>query len=335
MADSRLVRHLRFRELAYLVSLGETRSIHRTAAQHNVSQPALSKALVEIEASFGLRLFDRSRKGVRPTRWGAMVVDAATQIVASLNALDSSLELERQGKNRIYRVGATPNPALRLIPEAYRIVREQFADFVLELVEDSTDRLLEDVRLGRYSLVVGRSSPQNDFSVLRQMPLYPESGIIVARPGHPMAPRARVALASLLPFPWILPQPGPTRSAIELSFMRARCNPPTPAFINYSIRIVCDLLARSDALSVLPRGPAEPFLSDGTIMRIASAAEFHLPSYSIYVPRHAALDPRLACLERSILHVAGSSEARGAAFRDPGAAPLKSGTHGRRNLSKR
>lgn len=334
MTYGRLVQHLRFRELAYLVSLGETRSIHRTAAVHNISQPALSKTLVEIETSFGLRLFDRSRRGVRPTRWGEIVIGAATQIVASLDALGTSLELERQGKNRIYRVGATPNPALRLIPAAYQVVREEFADFALELVEDSTDRLLEGVRLGDYALVVGRSSPQDIFSVLRQMPLYPESGIIVARSGHPMAACTNVELPSLLPFPWILPQPGPTRSAIDLSFMRAQCTPPTPAFINYSIRIVCDLLTRSDALSILPRGPAEPFLSDGTIVIISSAAEFHLPSYSIYVPRHAALDPRLACLERSILRVAGSSETCGVASRGSRPRRVRSDTRARCHVSR-
>ena len=314
MAHSKLVQHLKFRELAYLVSLGQTRSIHRTAAGHNISQPALSKTLAEIEASFGVRLFDRSRKGVRPTKWGEMVIGAATQMVASLEALDTRLLLERQGKHRIYRVGATPNPALRLIPAAYQIVREQFADFVLELVEDGTDRLIEGINRGEYSLVVGRSSPQDAISVLRQTPLYPERGIIVARPGHPMAADAEADLSSLLPFPWILPAPGPTRAAIELSFMRARCNPPTPTFINYSIRIVCDLLARSDALSVLPRGPAEPFLSDGTIVKISSSAEFHLPSYAIYRPRHAAADPILICLERSILSVAGSTRRNDRAF---------------------
>jgi DNA-binding transcriptional LysR family regulator len=186
------------------------------------------------------------------------------------------------------------------------LVRETFADFRLELVEDSTDRLLDGLKSGYYSMVVGRSSPQDDFSVLHQIPLYPETGAIVARPGHPAFGRVYGELASLCAYPWVLPQPGPTRSAIELSFMRARCNPPTPSFINYSIHIVCDLLARSDALSVLPLGPAKPFLKAGTIVEISARAEFHLPSYAIYRPLHAAGDPVLSHLESSILRIASS-----------------------------
>lgn len=307
MSYSKLLRHLKFRELAYLVSLGQTRSIHRAASLHGISQPALSKALAEIEASFGLRLFERSRRGVRPTQWGEIIIGAAAQIVASLEALDTRVEAERHGKNRIYRVGATPNPALRLIPGAYQIVREEFADFALELVEDSTDRLLEGIMRGEYSLVIGRSSPQEAFPVLNQVPLYPETGVIVARPGHPVTAERKVELASLLAFPWVLPQHGPTRSAIELSFLRARCSPPNPTFINYSIHIVCELLAQSDALSVLPRAPARQFLADGKIVKVSTEAEFHLPSYSIYRPRHAAGDPTLSFLEASILKIAGSS----------------------------
>ena len=222
--------------------------------------------------------------------------------------LTARLDAERHGHRRVYRVGATPNPALRLIPGAYMLAREKFPDLVIELVEASTDDLLLGVRRGDYSLVVARSTPQDSLSVIRQTPLYPEVGVVVGRRDHPAAGRHHRRLQPLLVYPWVLPQFGPTRSAIERAFMRAGCNPPMPSFINYATQLVCDVLIRSDALSVMPFGAVKAPLEAGTIALVPTAADFQLPAYAIYKPLQAVSDPVLECLENAILQVASSIE---------------------------
>ena len=139
-------------------------------------------------------------------------------MLSNLDTLTARLDAERYGNRRIYRVGATPNPALRLVPTAYVRAREKYPDLVLELVEASTDDLLIGVRRGDYSLVVGRSTPEDTLSVIKQTPLYPEVGVVVGRAGHPAAERRHRKLQPLLAYPWVLPQFGPTRSAIERAF---------------------------------------------------------------------------------------------------------------------
>ena len=308
MQTSELLRHLKFRELSYLVTLGRIRTIHRAAGLHGISQPALSKTLRELESVLGFKLFERSRRGVTPTKLGEIVIAQAMQLISSLDALAARLDAERHGHRRVYRVGATPNPALRLIPAAYTIARKTFTNLIVEVVEGTTDDLLLGLRRGEYSLVLGRSSPQDSSSVIRQTPLYPELGVIVGRAEHPAISRHHRELGTLLAYPWILPQHGPTRSAIDLAFMRAGCNPPSPSFINYATQLVCEVLVRSDALSVMPLGAVKAALEAGTIAIVSTSAEFQLPAYAIYRPLHAISDPALECLESSILHVATSSE---------------------------
>jgi DNA-binding transcriptional LysR family regulator len=308
MKGDRLVRHLKFRELDYLVTLGRISSIHRAAALHGISQPALSKMLRELEGVLGFRIFERSRRGVAPTRLGEIVIAQAVQMLSNLDALTARLDAERHGHRRVYRVGATPNPALRLIPAAYMRTREKFPDLVIELVEASTDELLVGVRRGEYSLVVARSTPQDNLSVIRQTPLYPEVGVIVGSRTHPAAGRHHRRLQPLLVYPWVLPQFGPTRSAIERAFMRAGCNPPVPSFINYATQLVCDVLTRSDALSVMPFGAVKAPLEAGTIALVPTAADFQLPAYAIYKPLQAVADPVLDCLEGAILEAASAVE---------------------------
>jgi DNA-binding transcriptional LysR family regulator len=308
MPESQLLRHLKFRELSYLVTLGRIRSIHRAAALHRISQPALSKTLRELEGILGCKLFERSRRGVAPTKLGEIVIAQATQMISHLDALAARVEAERNGHGRVYRVGATPNPALRLIPAAYTSARKQFPHLVVELVEGSTDELLLGLRRGEYSLVLGRSSPQDSLSVIKQTPLYPELGVVVGRADHPAIGRRHRELTTLLGYPWILPQHGPTRAAIDRAFMRAGCTPPSPSFIGYTTHLVCEVLVRSDILSVMPLGAVKAALEAGTIAAIATAADFQLPAYAIYRPLHTSSDPALECLESSILHVAASLE---------------------------
>src|SRR5262245_61170915 len=189
MPNTDLLRHLKFRELSYLVTLGRIRTIHRAAELHGISQPALSKTLWELESVLGFKIFERSRRGVAPTKLGDIVIAQATQMISTLDALTARLEAERHGHGRVYRIGATPNPALRLIPPAYMIARRTFPNLVVELVEGATDDLLLALRRGEYSLVLGRSSPQDSLSVIKQTPLYPEVGVVVGRAEHPAVGR--------------------------------------------------------------------------------------------------------------------------------------------------
>ena len=308
MHSARLLHHLKFRELNYLVTLGRINSIHRAAKLHGISQPAMSKMLKEFEGILGFKLFERSQRGITPTKLGEIVIAQATQMIANLNALSARLDAERHGNRRIYRVGATPNPALRLIPSAYVRARQKYPDLVLELVEASTDDLLVGVRRGDYSLVVGRSTPEDTLSVIKQTPLYPEVGVVVGRAGHPAASRRHRKLQPLLSYPWVLPQFGPTRSAIERAFMRAGCTPPSPSFINYATQLVCAVLCRSDALAVMPFGAVKSPIESGDIALVQTSADFQLPAYAIYKPIQATSDPALEYLENSILHIASSLE---------------------------
>jgi len=308
VSSARLLQHLKFRELNYLVTLGRINSIHRAADLHGISQPAMSKMLRELERLLGFKLFERSRRGVSPTKLGEIVIAQATQMISNLDALTARLEAERYGHRRIYRVGATPNPALRLIPTAYMLARAQYPDLVLELVEASTDDLLLGVRRGEYSLVVARSTPEDTLSIIKQTPLYPEIGVVVGRAGHPATNRRHRKLQPLLSYAWVLPQFGPTRSAIERAFMRAGCTPPSPSFINYATQLVCAVLCRSDALAVMPFGAVRAPIEAGEVAVIPTNADFQLPAYAIYKSLQAVTDPVLQCLETSILEVANSLE---------------------------
>src|SRR5262245_65960878 len=95
MPNTDLLRHLKFRELSYLVTLGRIRTIHRAAELHGISQPALSKTLRELESVLGFKIFERSRRGVAPNRLGDIVIAQATQVIATIDSLAERHEAAR------------------------------------------------------------------------------------------------------------------------------------------------------------------------------------------------------------------------------------------------
>src|SRR5262245_8807609 len=66
----RVSQRLKLRDLRLLDAVVRWKSMARAATQLNVTQPAVSKAIAEMEHTLGVRLLDRSRQGIEPTQYG-------------------------------------------------------------------------------------------------------------------------------------------------------------------------------------------------------------------------------------------------------------------------
>jgi DNA-binding transcriptional LysR family regulator len=76
---------LKTRQLLLLIALAEEGNIHRAAAALNMTQPAASKLLRELEAMLDVQLFERMPRGMRPTRYGDALIRHARAVVGSLD----------------------------------------------------------------------------------------------------------------------------------------------------------------------------------------------------------------------------------------------------------
>src|SRR5205085_1744501 len=68
--ESQIGRRLRLRDLHVLFAVVQFGSMAKAAAQLAVSQPVVSEAIADLEATIGVRLLDRSRRGATPTLYG-------------------------------------------------------------------------------------------------------------------------------------------------------------------------------------------------------------------------------------------------------------------------
>ena len=105
--ERRLGRHLNLRDLNVLMTVARCGSMGRAAAQLSVSQPAISKAIADLEYALGVRLLDRSQRGVEPTVYGRALLDRGLNAFDELKQAVKHIEFLADPTAGEVRVGAT------------------------------------------------------------------------------------------------------------------------------------------------------------------------------------------------------------------------------------
>src|SRR5262245_46712426 len=80
----RIGRRLKLQDLRVLMTVVQVGSMGKAAQRLNTSQPAISRSVAELEAAFGVRLFDRSRQGIQPTKHGRALLECGVAVFDEL-----------------------------------------------------------------------------------------------------------------------------------------------------------------------------------------------------------------------------------------------------------
>lgn len=185
--ESKMIdRRIKLRHVECFLAIARLGSLKAACAELNLTQPAVSKTLKELEDLLGAALMTRDRGGVRLTAEGRVFLEFAGQSLAALRrGLDGVAEL-RQGGGEALRVGALPSVAARLMPEAVLRFRALSPDTRLHLRDGAHGALTADLREGRLDMVIGRMGAAETMQGVSFMQLHQERVVLVARAGHPL-----------------------------------------------------------------------------------------------------------------------------------------------------
>ena len=191
-------------QLRYVIEVAEAGSISAAAARLFIAQPSLSKAVGELEAEMGVRIFERGARGVRLTDEGTRFLSYARQVVEQADLLESQY-LHAEPRRRVFAVSSqhyafVVNAFVGLVRE---IGREKYE---FSLREGTTAGIIEDVRTQRSE--VGVSDFNREIiegavkrAELRFEPLFTASPHVFVSRTSPLAGRSSVTLGDLEPFP--------------------------------------------------------------------------------------------------------------------------------------
>ena len=177
-------RRIKFRHLDAFSAIARAHSFKIAAEQLNLTQPAISKTLKELEVILGVAVLERSRAGVRLTPEGEVFLQFAEQSTAALRHGLRSVRASGTAAGQL-RVGALPSVASALLPEAVMAFAIESPDTQIEIHEGPHHDLTARLRSGGLDLVVGRLGMPDTMVGLSFQQLYTEEVVAVVRPDSP------------------------------------------------------------------------------------------------------------------------------------------------------
>src|SRR5919204_1959782 len=143
--NDRIKRRLKLRDLDFLATLIETGTMGKAASRLNVSQPAVSKAIAELESALGVRLVDRSRRGIVPTSYGAALGKHSVAIFNDLRQGIQEIDFLSDPTKGEVRVGTTEPVAAAIVTPTIDRLSRKYPQMIFHFVAGDTASLYREV----------------------------------------------------------------------------------------------------------------------------------------------------------------------------------------------
>lgn len=196
---------IELRHLRVICAIAETGSVTKAATALGLPQPALTTQLQRIERALGGRLFERDRRGARPTALGELVLTRARVLIPAVEGLrDDAAQLVRTGAVMSrYRIGATNGPITGGLVQ--RLSGSHPGKQVSTHATWSADELADAVRGNRLDFALigacADSTPAAEHG-LTWHTVCVDPVWVLMHDGHPLAGRGEVALSDLADEQW-------------------------------------------------------------------------------------------------------------------------------------
>lgn len=231
MASSPLhLDRLRLRHLRLLGLIDRHRSLRAVAGIFNLTQPAVSQMVKDLEHAFGAQLVERSARGVTLTPLGELALQRTRSGLAAFDHLAGELHADEPP---VVRVGINPAVMFKLLPAAIGRLEDEGARLRFEVHAGVVNEMLDRVWAGNLDCYVGRVDwdrlPPSMSKVLRYDPLIVTDLVLACAATHPLARRTDLSPRDLQDWPWALPPAGSNnRVAFETAFRDLGLAGPTP-----------------------------------------------------------------------------------------------------------
>jgi len=250
--SKRVERRLKLRDLRILISVVEAGSMSKAANMLATSQPAVSRAIADLEHSFGVRLLDRDSQGIVPTPYGRALLKRSIAVFDELSLGVKDVQSLADPAAGEVRIAASLAPAIGFVPEVILRVNRLYPRIVCRLTTGEAEgvfRKLDD-READMAFVFLTSAVDEDRmeaeALFRSGPL-----VIVTGAKSAVARRRNLRLSDLMNEPWALPEPE-NQFSYDRVFQTEGLQPPKLAVIADSIPVRLTLAARGHFLTMIP-----------------------------------------------------------------------------------
>ncbi len=250
---------MQLQQLRHVVALVEHRSLVRAAKSLGISQPALSKSLRRLEAYLGVKLFERTPRGVLATEFGREFAQHARTIAVEVSEAERAVGAIREGREGRIVIGSAPSVIASVLPIATARLLKGRNDLKLTVIGGLHDRLFEWLRAGEIDVVISNLVEQPDESDLVQETLFVDRVVVACRPGHPLLELRNPPKKEIERYRWVLPATTiVTRQHLEIALNSHGLTAPRLAVETNALAFMRAMILETDCLGFLPSVTMEP-----------------------------------------------------------------------------
>ncbi|TLV23062.1 LysR family transcriptional regulator [Klebsiella indica] len=256
---------IKFHQIRAFVAVARVGSIRAASRALEISQPALTKAIKDLEEGLSAQLFVRRRQGVALTENGESFYQHASLILEEMRVAQEEL-LQRQGEQAgQINIGLGASVARSLMPSVICRFHQRHPLVKVRIMEGQLLAMINELRQGELDFTINTYYPgpyDHEFSFEK---LFEKPFAVFARSGHPAIGAS--SLAELLDHHWTMPTPrGSYFKQLQDLFNQTGQIP--------QVDIVCEtfsscisLVVKSDFLSILPLELGnDPMMADKLVM---------------------------------------------------------------------
>jgi|SRR5712671_1403188 len=219
--SERIGRRMKLQDLHVLMTVVQAGSMGKAAERLNITQPAVSRSIAELEHAVGVRLLDRRRQGVEPTEYGRALLKGGAAMFDDLHQAVKNIEFLADPTAGSVRIGCSQFLTTTLVSAVVDELSRRYPRIVFDIAATDEETLRRELIDRNVDFLVARKfGPIADDRLEFEM-LYDDSFGVVAGVNNSFARRRRVELADLANEPWALPQAATVLGSVFAEAFRA------------------------------------------------------------------------------------------------------------------
>jgi LysR family transcriptional regulator, hydrogen peroxide-inducible genes activator len=246
---------LTLRQLRYLDAIAETRHFGKAARLCNVTQPALSMQIQDLERALGLQLVERRRHSVDLTVDGREIAKRGASILASVTDLQDYARSKKPPLVGPLRLGIIPSIAPYLLPRVLPRLQTQYPELALRIRETQTGALIDELVRGDLDLIV--AAMPVDHQAVDTLDVFRDRFLVARQSRTSRTTRQRMDPAELADQPLLLLEEGHCLRDQALGVCGTLTSNVHSAFGASSLSTVMHLVANGYGITLLPEMAAE------------------------------------------------------------------------------
>lgn len=282
----RLLLKGRLRQLQMVAGVARSGSMQAAARALSVSQPAVTKAVAEIEEDIGIALFDRHARGIRLTRAGHELVPLIERILEATDLFAQGVAVQRDTGSTILRVASVAAGISGLLATHAPAFCRAYPDIVLRVDEADGRQILNLAARDEYDIFVCRP-PETIPEGWIFSEVEGDEHALVAAATHPLAGRHDVSLEALHACRWLMPPAGVPAERLMAELFDGR---PPPHIVQLPSRSRTLNRAAIQELGLVSAAPISIYraeLTNKTLVRINFPLSSALPPLGLLHPAHS------------------------------------------------